>query len=367
MINHPNWRNQALSQLSDLMAVRTPRALVPQMRLDRYLSASLLQKAIRRGEHGHAWSAASYLIERFSEYFWRRLPVIALEDVGLANLNLVELVLAASSEPFIRARIGDSIDVASMLVELLCNSPKDRSTDDLYDVLTRDPEAIEVRVRLLEGLSNAQLTSTNRRVEGVIIDAAKLAVLAGVDGEIPAMGLGKRKWQSAMESFEAEAHLPLAGQVAQLGLQVTGCILAPMMLPPALEMSADRATIDDPIEEPTEQADVPLWALGMHTRVGLDGFRRYLSKSAKMAAVVREHASGDVSASKTVGGLVFRIDCGQLRKRMNWPVSNSLRARATSLGWGLPDEIVPDALDILHSEYDLLSKCRAAALQDYFK
>jgi hypothetical protein len=44
------------------------RHLVPSVLLDKYLAASLLQKAIRRDETDQAWLAASYLLKNYPAY-----------------------------------------------------------------------------------------------------------------------------------------------------------------------------------------------------------------------------------------------------------------------------------------------------------
>jgi len=45
---------------------------------------SALQKHIRRGEEKQAMKCALELLPKYEKYFWRRLLVIALEDIGPA-------------------------------------------------------------------------------------------------------------------------------------------------------------------------------------------------------------------------------------------------------------------------------------------
>ncbi|MFV8557496.1 hypothetical protein ACNQ62_05430 [Sulfitobacter sp. SBS6] len=367
MLAYIKDHHDIIEALTVLAASTSSRSLTSGAGLDRYLAASLLQKAIRRGEPEFAWRAASYLVENYREYFWRRLPIIALEDIGLANLKLVELVLATSSDTSVRAKCGGCIRVASLLIDHMCESIKDRSSDDLYDVLTRDHAVEEHRARLLECNPDVLFNPFEWGEGGVVKTANKLAALAGCGAEVPAMGLNRRRWKSAIEALDETFVSPVVREVALLGVDVTGCVLAPMMLAASGRSQITGATIDDPTLEPTSMADVPLWALGLHTRVGLDGFRRFIAQSRKMKAILRESATGDVSPAKMVGGLVFRLDCGQLKRRLDWQTGNELKSRATNLGWGVRDEAVPEALAILRNEYDLLSECRAAALRDYLK
>ena len=56
---------------------------------DRYIAMSLLQKAIRRGEFGFAFSSALTLLNLNDRAFWKRMCVIVFEDIGIANIDLI--------------------------------------------------------------------------------------------------------------------------------------------------------------------------------------------------------------------------------------------------------------------------------------
>ena len=62
-----------------------------------WLLAALLQKSIRRGRTDLALAAANGLLAYRPERLWRRLAVIAVEDVGLGNLDSVYLAVAAAA------------------------------------------------------------------------------------------------------------------------------------------------------------------------------------------------------------------------------------------------------------------------------
>ena len=56
---------------------------------DRYVALSTLQKAIRRGEEALALRAAATLRIEGPHALWRRLGIIAFEDIGVANIDAV--------------------------------------------------------------------------------------------------------------------------------------------------------------------------------------------------------------------------------------------------------------------------------------
>ena len=57
---------------------------------DPWVVSSLLQKSIRRGETEIARCAALTLFKHRGSSVWRRLMVIAFEDVGIGSLDVVD-------------------------------------------------------------------------------------------------------------------------------------------------------------------------------------------------------------------------------------------------------------------------------------
>lgn len=98
---------------------------------------SALQKAIRRGEEEKAMYWMEELIDSgYIQYFWRRLSIIVVEDIGLANPFAVTLIesLFNLNEKFIKKGIKEKLQ-CSMAVLYLCRSPKSREVDHALDYL----------------------------------------------------------------------------------------------------------------------------------------------------------------------------------------------------------------------------------------
>ena len=95
---------------------------------------SVLQKSIRRGDVEEAVLAAHELYHtgpEVEELLWRRLEVIAAEDVGVGMLEAPGLLEALNSQ---RLRIPHTPDrwiFAAHAVRVLCEAPKDRTSCDL--------------------------------------------------------------------------------------------------------------------------------------------------------------------------------------------------------------------------------------------
>jgi replication-associated recombination protein RarA len=65
---------------------------------DQWVTISLLQKSIRRGEVETAQRAAFTLFAQKGSAIWRRFMVIAFEDVGAASPDAVAMTVAASTD-----------------------------------------------------------------------------------------------------------------------------------------------------------------------------------------------------------------------------------------------------------------------------
>jgi hypothetical protein len=97
---------------------------------DKWLLVSCLQKSIRKGFSDLALNYADKLYELERDYLLYRLSLIALEDVGLGNIDLVHDFLSTEMKKSkIEARGGK--DYVMQVVEDLALSVKDRSASDI--------------------------------------------------------------------------------------------------------------------------------------------------------------------------------------------------------------------------------------------
>jgi len=101
------------------------------LNIDPWLAMSLMQKAIRRGRDEWALGAAATLLSISPERLWRRLCVIAYEDIGVADLDTVAIVTAGLKGKTFRAGIGGEWAIACYLARRMCRAAKCRATDDL--------------------------------------------------------------------------------------------------------------------------------------------------------------------------------------------------------------------------------------------
>jgi replication-associated recombination protein RarA len=110
---------------------------------------SALQKEIRRGNTENAALIAYEMLstsEALEEYLWGRLQVISVEDVGYGNLNAPILIetLYQMHLRIPRPR-GDRYLFAIHAVRVLCQSQKERGSDDLNNWIAQAVDKNGVR------------------------------------------------------------------------------------------------------------------------------------------------------------------------------------------------------------------------------
>jgi hypothetical protein len=147
------------SKLEFFIDSRTLDSIKP-LPCDRWVALSAMQKSIRRGDSPTAQRALRTLYQHDPSSTWRRLLVIACEDVGIGALGTV--MMAARRCANVKALCEKGRDGAAALVtaQMLAEAPKERSADLLFAVALRDP-ALEIM------RSRCRSVSVSRRLEFV--------------------------------------------------------------------------------------------------------------------------------------------------------------------------------------------------------
>jgi MgsA AAA+ ATPase C terminal len=120
-----------------------PLDAIKPLPCDRWLASSALQKAIRRSEVLVAQRALRTLYRHDPRAAWRRLLVIACEDVGIGSLDAVTTAIRLGTDAKACREAGGDEAAALATAQMLAEAPKDRSTDMLYAAAQHDP-ALEV-------------------------------------------------------------------------------------------------------------------------------------------------------------------------------------------------------------------------------
>lgn len=332
---------------------------------DPWLATSALQKAIRRGHEAAALAATSFLLDGHTDRFWHRLIVIALEDVGIGDLDLVRNVLLASTRKGWRAEHGGDWAVASWLVSRLCAAPKSRDACELLVASDLHPRWKEHRTAFLD-LTQHQLSDIVADPAGHLVERTLAAWLIAGTKRFPAYALPEVEG-SFPALLDVYRHIGISDhvlEVARLGSTRTqeG---HPLTLPLVwLAASAGPVTVEQlDLPEPVPIRGWPDYAFDMHTRFG----RRVLALFADRCAALRQILDRYLPASAhadLIGHLVFRAEGHAVDRRLSYPGAGAILrdAEAAHLTFsGLPENLVTDLLAVFGDHLDLLHQCRIEA------
>ncbi len=343
------------------------RESVPELRPLRcsiWVAMSALQKAVRRGHEDHALRAAATLLVDAPDRLWRRLGGIAFEDVGLASIDTVGLVTAALGGKRIRAHLGGEWSVASFLVSELAHVPKSRTSDDLLMIGESHPALTDARHEYAT-MHTRELLRIATGQAPIIERGLALRFAVGNAGRASAnMPARKGEPQTAFD-WLCEAGLPHSVvAIAREGYRCTSEALCPLVALLAGEERSDVLATDDPLPPEMSICEMPSWALDTYTREGKRAFALFLRSDAPSAAWVRSRVAPGARA-RFLGGIVFRVEGGCLRRRVRTPLSDDLRRIYEVECASLECADATEIMELVRGDIPLLNTARAEIMEGY--
>ncbi len=354
------FNKQTLERVGDQLH-RSNNNVDASLQCDRWIASSVLQKSVRRGEVELAQRAACTLHAFDRNAIWRRLIVIACEDVGAGDIDaLLETFLAATSTD-LRRQYGEAA-VLSAVVRRLAEAVKDRSGDYLACAAAGHPD-------LLATCRFCKEVSLEKRLE-VVTDVSqplsKRAVAAWY-----ASGINPR-YQNEVQGGDLHA---LAGAYRSLG---AGEELAYSIVPAAkrarevlvvlvpliwleVQRSGSAGVRSDPVPQTKATAGVPLYAFDTHTRTGKRAIERLIGESKPFRdCIVRFLAKG--SPRKAAEIAAFYADGAPVARRLDWAQSDSLERlgiEADFIAAGLRLDGIGPVREAMNAALDQLNDIRA--------
>jgi hypothetical protein len=345
------------------LSAHTPPPLAP-LPTTVWIAASVMQKAIRRGEEAWALSAAATLLIENPDKLWRRLACIAVEDVGLADVCAVGGMVGMMSGKRMRAALGGEWPVASWLVQRLAQARKSRATDDLLMTMQLLPSLEGERGRLAE-LSNQHLRLILLGNDRLHIRALALLFLAGTAGK-PVAYLKLRRGEPAL-AFDVLDELGTPFTVLELAREGYRVSREPLWLLMAL-LSAEQPDLgreqemDDELATEIMAGPAPCWAIDSFTREGKLAISRFLNGVSTYSGWLQAHVQRSHQRTVTARAL-FHVEGGLLRKRCLSALNDDLRAINERECVGLPLELAGEAMRLLKDDLPNLNAIRAQIME----
>jgi hypothetical protein len=354
------FNKQTLDRIHDRLH-RSDNIVDVSLRCDRWIASSLLQKSIRRGDVELAQRAAGTLHAFDRNTIWRRLVVIACEDVGVGDIDvLLETLLAATLTDF-RRQWGEA-SVLGAVVRRLAEAVKDRSADYLACAAKDHSDLSEI-------CDFCRKASINQRLQFLADTSQPLAKRS-----VAAWFASGINWRFDQQVRGGDLRT-LAATYRELGAGeelshsiVLAAKKAPeplVILVPLVWLEVQRsgsATIrSDPVPQTKTIAGVPLYAFDTHTRTGKRAIERLIGENKPFRdCLVRFLAKG--SPRKAAEIAAFYADGAPVARRLDWAQSDSLERlgiEADFMAAGLQLDGIGPVREAMTAALDQLNEIRA--------
>ncbi len=330
---------------------------------DRWVLASNLQKSIRRGLVPTAVGTASALLAVDPRYFWRRLLVIAYEDLGYGDINGWHDLLKTFRREALHRDLGPQ-RVAQFFAHELAVARKSRALCDALAMLE-----FSVKRKLYErqafALTADELLATVCDVTTPIINRmAALRHICGygvfANGRYQTLSPPDRELMvrvcTAQALSEIETTLFRSGQNIAESLNTAIPIIGPMI-------RTGQQTVQTVKHEFQGKHGLLYAALDRHTRVGKRCFARLAKEAAPMREFFTQHPALDPVAVIGVG--MFIVEGAALDR---WLVFDGAEELCKDFNHnflehaGVPTDEQPELLDLVRSTHEQLNHIRAHEL-----
>ena len=345
------------------MNTRSPNILS----LDPWSASSLVQKGIRRGDATTAQVAAEMLFRYRGPAVWKRLLVIAAEDVGIGSLDVVMQVACAAAR-----HKADQQSLAAVFdaVRLLADSPKNREAEHLITIAAQHPDLKMLRERL----RNA---STTDRIAIALDPTQQLtsrAVATWFSSGLNSYGervCGRPDLPSLMAGF-SEAGLPdeLTSTLlpAARSVREPMIVMLPLLFLAVLGAKEVLGLRQAEVPHSPVCQGIPLYAFDKHTATGKAALALFLRQNSDVRECLLEHAP-EFRIRNLVEIAAFYVEGNAVSLEASWKGSHALKAKGieSALMWqGCSPSGVRPTLDVVRANLDHLNDIRHKLLSARF-
>ena len=331
---------------------------------DPWVVSSLLQKSIRRGETEIAQRAAFTLYGQRGSAIWRRLLVVAFEDVGIGDVNAVLATVAVASDSAWRKSHGGDLPLAIHIAGILAASPKDRSADHLAGAKDH-PEFADFARAMSTTTMDARLALVGDRAAPLPKRAIAAVLSSGMASEAKGQtstGDGEALL-AAFREMGVPAELVTAASIAAAKTREPITLMVPLIWLAAKGLRT--ASVQDcGVPSLVYANDLPLYALDEHTRLGREAIWRFARQSAPVSACLERFVPED-QRRRAANVAAFYADAAPVARRLVWDQSDDLEAFGTErdlLVAGVPRQGITPLLEAVRTNLGHLNDARAAVL-----
>jgi hypothetical protein len=323
--------------------------------------SSLLQKSIRRGESKIAQRAALTFLSLKGAAIWRRLMVIAFEDVGVGSTDAVTAVVAASSDAALRKACGGNERVAVFLAGVLAQAPKDRSADHLAGA--KDHPDLR---GFTETMAKSPGDGTSSALRDGSLDLPKraiAAILTASRGNGASSNRGATRVLDVYRKLGVPGDLVVATEIAALRTRELITLMVPLIWL-AVRKSKEASVRDSEIPPLVMAGDFPLYALDEHTRFGREAIGRFARENHEVRACLERFVPAN-QMRRAAYVAAFYVDAAPVARRFVWDQADDLEVFGRGrdlMRFDVAKEGITPLVDVMRANLEHLNALRAEVL-----
>jgi hypothetical protein len=330
------------------------------LRCDRWIAASLLQKAIRRSETRLALRAAQALSSFNRSYTWRRLLVIAFEDIGAADPERVIETVAIATTPNWRLRYGERKSQA-YVASRLAEAPKDRSADYLISAAESHPSLSDIHENFLKADLQDRLQIVRDISQPLPVRSLAAWLSSGIEAyNGPRVGAGSlRQLSRTLVELGTSADLVSSMISAAKRTREPMVVLVPLIWLETQRAQRTKVCVEVVPESPVLDG-IPMYAFDKHTRLGLAAIHKLTRESDHIRNCLEKFVPKPAWL-KAVQMAAFYTDGHLVSLRLDWALSQPIEALGIGSDFcriGVPPEAISPLRKALRSEIGRLNRIR---------
>jgi hypothetical protein len=340
-----------LIALREEIAAARPASIDP-LRCDRWVARSALQKLIRRNEPDLAQRALANLYEHDRRSVWRHLAIIAAEDVGVANIDVLAKIIAAYRDRRWREAVGSDWLVMSELVRQMAQGPHCQAACDLLLKVQNDPSLEADKIAALDGMQGDLVEQISDASQPLHLRGIAALAMGGclTEGQDHADPCGVFDIMSELGHF---SHVVATCRASWKLTRNPMLLLLPLVWQ-AWSRVQDFQAHEYQLPAVDMISDAPGYALDQFTRSGNAVNRAYLALDAELCRLLEAAGIAKSRWVRTLGDVQFLTEGGLTKCRIVWPEAEVLR---------LPHRWLPAVAALGHNLPAILRHCQDQANQ----
>lgn len=365
---------QAVAEvLQELGSNPTPAPRLRAVPNDKWLLSAATQKLIRLGDSEWAVGVAQALHRIDPEYLPKRLPIIAVEDIGIADIELCTATLHLCGDKKFRGPLEAEYQSAVLrtVVRRLAEAVKSRAACDAFCLGQSHPDTPRMMPALLGLNTDGLVAIASDRRRSLLKRINALRVLAG-------MFVREGGQYRTLSSCQPEALRQVADRcgvppiITYLTGQARRTASLAAMLPIACELLATEANVATQPDFPNARKKikgVPACAFDMFSEVGRAAIAQFMTDALRVKEFITEKARTR-SPLRLLNMALFHTESSRLHRYLASDSMNQLTQTVEAEEMREHGMIEPDdrhsLYALLESQADVLYQARRTTASRLF-